>query len=153
MVKTVTFRSFSHVCSWDIMVISYHDTAVLWATGNDVVIVRTKLYFQDRAGVATHSGVGHVNAPCLQRETLKKMLNRPYTTMKAMKTWRSGLERVLMQLSLRSHKQIGEKYREEIPWFLGFSHDQIWTDTWWCPDHASIFKMNQFEVWIHVFPA
>lgn len=57
------------------MVIPYHDTAVLRTTGNDVVIVRTKLNVQDWACVAAHSGVGHVDTPCLQRETSKRMLN------------------------------------------------------------------------------
>ena len=50
---------------------AYHDTAVLGATGNDVVIVRTKLDVQDRSCVAAHSGVGHVYTSCLQRQKHK----------------------------------------------------------------------------------
>lgn len=38
-----------------------HDTAVLGAAGNDVVIVRTELDVQDRPCVAAHGGVGHVD--------------------------------------------------------------------------------------------
>lgn len=47
---------------------SYHDTAVLRAAGNDVVIVRTELDFQDRTCVAADSRVGHVDTSRLQTE-------------------------------------------------------------------------------------
>lgn len=50
--------------------IPYHDAAVLRAASNDVVIMRTKLNVQDWARVAAHVGVGHVDAPCLQKESV-----------------------------------------------------------------------------------
>lgn len=46
----------------------YHDAAVLRAAGNDVVIVRTELDFQDRTCVAADSRVGHVDTSRLQTE-------------------------------------------------------------------------------------
>lgn len=46
----------------------YHDAAVLRATGNDVVVVRTELDVQDRPRVAAHGRVGHVDASGLQRQ-------------------------------------------------------------------------------------
>lgn len=46
----------------------YHDAAVFRAAGDDVVVVRTELDVQDRPCVAAHSGVGHVDPSCLQRE-------------------------------------------------------------------------------------
>lgn len=58
----------------------HHDAAVLRATGNDVVIVRTKLDVQDWACVAAHVGIGHVDTPCLQRGTPKGMLNSTFKT-------------------------------------------------------------------------
>lgn len=48
--------------------VAYHDTAVLGAAGDDVVVVRTELDVQDRPCVAAHGGVGHVDAPRLQRD-------------------------------------------------------------------------------------
>lgn len=65
-----TYKSFHikilfHIMiKWD-LVRSYHDTAILRATGNDVVIVRTKLNVQHWTCVATYSGVGHVDSPRL----------------------------------------------------------------------------------------
>ena len=40
----------------------YHDIAVLRAAGDDLVIVRTPVDVQHRPGVATHRGVGLVDA-------------------------------------------------------------------------------------------
>lgn len=55
---------------------AYHHAAVLRAAGNDVVVVRTKFDVQDRPRVSAHSGVGHVDAPRLQREIVTLM--RPF---------------------------------------------------------------------------
>lgn len=53
---------------------AYHNAAVLRAAGNDVVVVRTKFNVQDRPRVAAHSGVGHVDAPRLQTQTVTLLI-------------------------------------------------------------------------------
>lgn len=49
--------------------ITHHDSAVLGATGDDLVIVGTPIDVQHWPRVAAHGGVGFVNPACLEGRT------------------------------------------------------------------------------------
>lgn len=51
---------------------THHDSAVLGAAGDDLVIVGTPIDVQHRPRVATHCGVGLVNPACLEGRRRKR---------------------------------------------------------------------------------
>lgn len=52
---------------------TYHNSAVLWAAGNDLVVVWAPVYVQHWSCVATYCGVGFVNSTSLKGEREKQI--------------------------------------------------------------------------------
>lgn len=50
---------------------AYHNRAVLWTAGNDLIVMWAPVYVEHRSCVATHCRVGFVNATSLKEERNK----------------------------------------------------------------------------------